>query len=422
MYSTVLNQNTQNFFQQQQIIPKFFSETRSMTYRNYLSCNKIGVPFAPERILAFDTTHLGREIDDQILGEIIEKFPNLETLTLYGNQITNKGISKLTELKNLKALHLHCDLLTDKDLLVIGQLSKLETLTSDSLRNVTEDGIQELQSLSNLQSLCLGYCPGISDKTLDGIGRLPNLKTLKLAACDITNSGLHALTKSSRLQELHLHSCTLITDAGLEALQKSPLQKLTLSFSNIKNEGLSHLKQCPLTHLSLNNGKNLEDAGLEHLIGLPLEELDIGKCTKITDVGLQYISELTKLTSLKIKHCNKVTNAGIERLTSLSRLKTLNLSGVTQITHYACMDLRTLPLEDLNLRSIRNFGNLAIAMLFMSLPTFDKSGQLVYTFPPPLKRLKVRGCTLSPSPPFGRLAFPQDLPYIRSLFPSVTIS
>jgi hypothetical protein len=113
--------------------------------------------------------------------------------------------------------------------------------------------------------------------------------------------------------EVHFAS-PLLTDRGLEHLKGlSQLRWLDLPGTQVTDSGLEHLKGLKqLQILSLNDTK-VTDAGLQHLKGLPqLEWLDLDG-TQVTDAGLEHLKGLTHLWRLTL-HRTNVTDQGENRL------------------------------------------------------------------------------------------------------------
>ena len=71
-----------------------------------------------------------------------------------------------------------------------------------------------------------------------------------------------------------------------------PLQQLTLGCYDITNDGLSYLKNMPLTNLGLCGCDRITDEGLVHLKNMPLQTLVFSWCDLITDVGLSHLKKM----------------------------------------------------------------------------------------------------------------------------------
>ena len=121
----------------------------------------------------------------------------LRFLVLAGTAITDSGLASLAKrLGRLEELDLSgCRQLTDPGLAVLSQLVSLRQLTLDG----TSAGPKFLIALSartQLESLSLGRCPRINDKTLlagFGSGQWPRLKFLRLNGTSVTDRGIQSI-------------------------------------------------------------------------------------------------------------------------------------------------------------------------------------------------------------------------------------
>jgi hypothetical protein len=105
-----------------------------------------------------------------------------------------------------------------------------------------------------------------------------------------------------------------MTDALMEHVAKLPnVAVLKLSFSNVKNDGLAHIKELAgLRELILNETK-VTDFGIAHLAGLTeLEKLDLEKAP-VSDDSLDTLKQLRKLKHLDLRG-TIVTPAGVTEL------------------------------------------------------------------------------------------------------------
>jgi hypothetical protein len=140
----------------------------------------------------------------------------------------------LTEFPNLKGLKVDHLCLTQKDLDIIGQCTKLERLSlsgvqilEKSPRRLSGDDLQKLRDLTNLRELDLGQSQFVGG--LHYLSELPHLRKLYLGSFEYLND-----KSVAELQALpHLESLVLapvygtnpektVTDVGLLSLQKLP--------------------------------------------------------------------------------------------------------------------------------------------------------------------------------------------------------
>jgi hypothetical protein len=237
-------------------------------------------------------------------------------------EVDHKRFDRIEGSRSLKHLILRGDEVNDEDVLLLRQLTGLETL---SLRNtlVTDDGITVCAGMAELERLDVHQAP-LRGHGFDKLHRLKKLRILGLSNSQVDDVGLESIGKFMSLVELDL-SNTKITDTGLENLAGlKNLRRLDLGANRISDEGLAILSQltelrwldldstdigdttlayvaklCKLEHLGLNSTQ-VTDAGLAHLRGLSkLEELQVAN-TRMTEVGLECIRKLPKLRRLDL--------------------------------------------------------------------------------------------------------------------------
>jgi internalin A len=226
------------------------------------------------------------------------------------NDYSNKDLSKLLALKDLKTLDLKYSRIAD-----ISFLQKLSGLQSLDLSDNQITDYSFLQKLSGLQSLVLSYNL-ITD--ISFLQKLSGLQSLVLSYNLITD--ISFLQKLSGLQSLDL-SENQITDISF--LQKlSGLQSLVLSENLITD--ISFLQKLSgLKSLVLSENLITDISFLQKLSGL--QSLDLSY-NLITDIS--FLQKLSGLKSLDLSY-NQITD--ISFLQKLSGLKSLVLS-YNQIT------------------------------------------------------------------------------------------
>ncbi len=112
-----------------------------------------------------------------------------------------------------------------------------------SRTKVTDEGLEHLKGLTQLQTLELWGCLNVTDVGLEHIKGLVKLKKLNLSGTQVTNAGLEHLKGLTQLQTLSL-SHTKVTDAGLEHLKGlTQLQSLIFSGTQVTDAGKKKLQQ-----------------------------------------------------------------------------------------------------------------------------------------------------------------------------------
>jgi beta-lactamase regulating signal transducer with metallopeptidase domain/Leucine-rich repeat (LRR) protein len=232
---------------------------------------------------------------------------------------------------------------------------------------VTDEFMPYLLAFPETTSLEFSASTKITDKTLEIIGKLPNLTSLRLASSSVTGEGLPHLAKCTKLKNLTLKSAKL-RDSELLQLDRLANLKLTgLSIGGWKGSNRGVLKVAKLKSLqslTLNVGQTDDRDGmgrtvrslfqLENLSSLEIMGDDIRNHASIrdedlallgalpalreitlssqllTNEGLKRIGACQQLTRLSIWHA-PVNDEGLRHLSGLNSLKSLALHG-TKIT------------------------------------------------------------------------------------------
>ena len=142
----------------------------------------------------------------------------------------------------MRVLDLRYSSVNSAQILKLTSLPALEELNLDSC-NVNDGAIGHLADTvcPNLVSLDLADNAHLTDAGVAQIAKFQKLVRLSLFYCNITNAGLHHLSRLGTLEVLNLDSRD-ITDDGLVALQKlHNLKTLDVFTGRITDSGCSHL-------------------------------------------------------------------------------------------------------------------------------------------------------------------------------------
>jgi beta-lactamase regulating signal transducer with metallopeptidase domain/5-hydroxyisourate hydrolase-like protein (transthyretin family) len=172
--------------------------------------------------------HIGNsQIGDGAL-QVFGRLPNLERLSLQGNQFTDAGVPHLAGLKSLKSLWIGStkSRLSDR---VIRHLVKHKNLEQLDLQGVpvTDAGVKQLQALTRLRTLDLGGAPAdggqaISDAAADVLARLGRLESLFIQKCVITDRGARKLAALPHLKQLSLEGSSVTPQTKSDLKKRYP--------------------------------------------------------------------------------------------------------------------------------------------------------------------------------------------------------
>lgn len=310
--------------------------------------------------------------------------PSLKILKLDSLRFSQKGFSKLCELKNLVHLELNdcekitsnffselvnlqnletlnlldCENIRDDDLKFISQLPNLSSLCLQRAE-ITSQGVQYLSSMKNLKSLVLIYCD-VEDGMLK-LHDLPSLEKLKLECCYVSGRGLQALSDFKNLKDLEISFQVDYADNTalryianinkLEILKLDSLYQITRSGDEYLTR-LNHLKTLilerpwrgqsgfkVLSKLMHLNSLKIRDARLhdEGLSTWPafkhLRCLEIGRCFWMTDAAIKYIASIPTLESLSLFNNSGITEGCIPYLYTMKNLQYLNVFACDHLKH-----------------------------------------------------------------------------------------
>lgn len=303
--------------------------------------------------LSFESCH---NIGNDSIQAIAQGCPKLESISikdcpLVGDQglasLLSSSSSVLTKVK-LQNLNI-----SDFSLAVIGHYGKsLTSLTLSSLRNVSEKGFWVMgnaQGLKALASLSISSCLGVTDLSLEAIGKgCSALKQVFLRhCCFMSNNGLMGFSKAAEsLESMHLEYCNRITLFGvISALYNCSSKFRALSL--VKCMGLKDmpvqdatlLNPCiSLRCLSIKNCPAFGSASLAILGKMcpNLRQVDLSGLSGMTDEGIISLleSSLAGLVKLNLSGCINLSDESVLAVAKHhgETIKVLNFDGCRKIT------------------------------------------------------------------------------------------
>lgn len=192
----------------------------------------------------------------------------LERISLQDCQkLTDESLNHIAVgLPSVQAINLSfCVSVTDTGLKSLSRMDCLRDLNLRSCDNVSDIGVGFLaeggSSSSQLSRLDVSFCDRVSDSSLVHVASgLPNLKSLSLSACHITDSGVKRIAKDlHHLETLNVGQCTKLTDESVETLAKDMKSLKSIDLYGCTSISSESLK-------TLNKSENLQvlNLGLWH--------------------------------------------------------------------------------------------------------------------------------------------------------------
>jgi len=260
----------------------FRNVIRNSTFRNKIVT--INSSKVLEKILSthsFVSYKLCKKINNSDLKFLSEKMDEkgltIKKLILDSCKITDEGLQYLNNCRKIKLLR--CNI-TNKGLNILSEnAKKCQKLILSCCENITDNGLQHLSLLKNLDLL---LCPKIIGF---GLKYLTSCTKLSLCGCTIIGKSLKYLPKSCTT--LDLSYCEYITDDDLKYL--GHCTKLKLTECNITDNGLMHLRNC--------------------------KKLNLDNCNQITDRGLYFLENCEEVS---LMNCKYISGGGLKLLTSRS--------------------------------------------------------------------------------------------------------
>jgi serine/threonine protein kinase len=257
-----------------------------------------------------------------------------------GNEIGRRKKRKALNNLGNKAVGKNSNDIALKDISQHANIAALDFTNSA----FSDDGLRRLTNLPDLTYLQINQSR-ISKTSGKVIALLP-LTVLNLEGTPIDDSFLTAI------QKLPLNSLSVrdnhITNRGLASIAKmSSLIDLNVGENDIDDTGLRQLTRLQLTTLRI-TGTKISDAGLKTVIAMPLRML-VCRDNHIGEKGAQYLGQMKDLEKLLLDGTN-ITDEGIKSLKNLHSLSELSLNN-TRITDKSTPTLTSFRmLKKLNLK------------------------------------------------------------------------
>ena len=306
-------------------------------------------------------------------------------------------------------------LIGDDDLEIISQLDQITSLNLDGSKRVTDKGLQHLARMPQLRELILGGT--ITDRGLEVLNHLRELRVFKMFwQKNLTDGGVSALQSCDHLEEVDLLGCNLGDDAIAALTGKPELRRLKTG-RNVSDEGLALLQQFP----AFKTWQGEEPSfGLMSFDAEPTNLLIDGPFTR---QGLDSLRGLDGVAGLSFfRHTSRLRGDDLQSLDGLSNLAYLGCQGEL-CDDDAMRHIAALPM----LRMLMGQGTVATDEGFRSLsrsktieyfwgrecPNLNASGFMAISQMPALKGLAV-SCKFVDD---AALASLSEFPALKELVP-----
>lgn len=198
-----------------------------------------------------------------------------------------------------------------------------EALTNLPIRSIevnnsplTQEGVRALSKIKELSYLKFRGNQILTRYDLKDLAKKPNLSTLVIESCGLTNDSLTTLPEFPKLRSLDLANNRNLTDDCLPTIKRKfpNLAAIGLARTSITTGAIvQYLKSTPnVTQLNLRKDPGVTDTTLEMLSTLKLQTLYLPNCPQVTDRGLMVLSRLKSLKELTVYGCKQITAGGVK--------------------------------------------------------------------------------------------------------------
>lgn len=264
-------------------------------------------------------------------------------LDLTGSGVTDDGLQHLAKLLNLESLNLTATKITNTGLSVTTSLPKLTKLTLNGCL-ISLPMIETLSKLERLEFLSLESTK-VGDTELPPLANLSQLKELDLSYCPITDNAFKVLGSIKNLEVLRVGH-TGINGSGMQFMKRKKseagLKVLNANVTRFGEQGLQFVKGIEtLEELDIANAGVTDRAISLNLKGLPhLKRLNLSYNLEITDKGTQVLGAIKSLEELSLANCQHVGDQTLFYLKGNKELVNLNVNGCGGVTPKGIQSLK----------------------------------------------------------------------------------
>ena len=174
-------------------------------------------------------------------------------LELDSTDVTDDGVKALAKLQNLAYLSLARTLITGKTLGELAPLKKLKDLQLGH-NQICDGNLDGAKAIPNLLALRIQACQ-LNDKDLIAVGQMKSLTSLTLHEnSKLTDKGIQHLAKLPKLRYIDIGQ-TKVTVPGMNVLKACPLETIRVDIAQFNANQLSQLRAA-FPKASVNEEKN----------------------------------------------------------------------------------------------------------------------------------------------------------------------
>lgn len=264
--------------------------------------------------------------------------PVLENLAVLRGRLTNRGLAHLKTIASLKKVDIYKESKVTDDGMI--HLAAIDTLEYLDLPGITDKGIETVANMKNLKTLNIGGGPScnVTDAALKDLSKVKSLEGLVIPGSNLTDAGMEYLARLTNLKTLQLHFSSDLTDEGLAKLKTLRLlESLIFGSESVTISGLSHLNEFKnLSRLSV-SGIRQDNSGMDISGLINLEDLTLKLSPRdkvkdydpVRDEDLACLKNLKKLRKFQIAYSehSEITDAGVFHLKDLTNMDFLNIGS-----------------------------------------------------------------------------------------------
>lgn len=294
-------------------------------------------------------------VSDAQFASLLEDMNSLVRLALRRvNGVTNAGLAAIKELPRLEVLSLIEMGISDQGLATLASLEQLRSLDVRRCAGLTSDNLSRLIAMRQLREVKLGGAT-VDDAALKTVLAIPSLVSLTVEDATITANGLAGIAVGSladRLRAIALVRCYGVNDDALSVLR------------NLRHIESLSVRECPVTGEFLLGWDQIAPADLPPLRAIILNSLFLPESAiavlprfqttlthlNLSDVELssesmRSVGKLRQLQSLQLGGCS-LSDEAVVYLAGLEQLTSLDLSDNYGITDASAKILDALPVLD----------------------------------------------------------------------------